>query len=211
MLGDTSKALSDWFVTIRQNIDEIESFSQDIKSGSIKTHDKLIQERDRLIESFNSNLVNIYKGFRTQFILIKLFRITAEGAEQNARESKKLVVEIRKLASEASKGVSNIRDIASAKSSEKADTFFQTRAEEHSKSAKHWFIALVVVIVVLIVSVGYILCDDILDNVPKTRHVSEMLIVIFERLLILTMLGVFIQICLKKYNLERHLEILYKN
>ena len=106
------------------------------------------------------------------------------------------------------KKISIVQDTASNVSRDQASQAFNGQVEEHKKYSKNWFRGLIASAIVLAVSILVIVCCW---EIPYNKGIEAVIFSIFKRVLLVATVGIFLRICLRKYNTERHLEITYKH
>ena len=211
---DIAGHLRSYFIHAQQTIEYIEEFAGKVGQGvSGQTANSLQDERKTLIKNMKQHESGMRGALDTQRMKIEIFDLKSLfkndpsiGKRRRVRIEEDLK-EAEELAKEAKQSASNIRDSASEMSRDQASQVFNERAKEHKKYAKIWLWSSVVsaaflVVIILCVSFG---------EISHNNGMETLVFSIFRKVLLITTAGIFLKICLRKYNTERHLEVTYKH
>ena len=210
---DTAEHLKNHFIRVQLTIKSIEDFAQKIgREDSRQTDSSLKAERKHLIDIMNGSENDMKKDLDRQKMKIEIFDLKSllkndPSIDKRRRKIEEDLKETEELAKEAKQSASNIRDSASEMSRDQASQVFNERAKEHKKYAKIWLWSSVVsaaflVVIILCVSFG---------EISHNNGMETLVFSIFRKVLLITTAGIFLKICLRKYNTERHLEVTYKH
>ena len=209
ILTSTSGNLQSYFTNLINFDENVTEFIRAFKEDNLPT-DELKSRRNGIIESYQNTDNFIVNNLEIQIVYNEIFKLKLTISEDDSisRQISELEASLKnakKLEKEFSKINTNLRDIASETGTTHASTAFDNQIREHSKASKFWFGGFIVSIFALIATVVYIVCSEFNPEIYKL--VSQVL----QKLLLLTISGAFIKICLRKYNLERHLKVVYEN
>lgn len=113
------------------------------------------------------------------------------------------VKQIQNDSSEAKKILSNLQDLSAKKGIKKGIETFDRLRDNHCKREWAWFRALIIAGITLVGSIIYILCT------MEGNNSRELIHDFIQKSLIIIPLLIFFKILLTKYNIERHLRIIY--
>lgn len=114
------------------------------------------------------------------------------------------IKELERVLGEATKVLSNVQTKAMEKGVAKAKDTFDALASTHSRLTLAWFMAFIASAGIVTWAVLHIAL-----TVTVPADVPEAIVLVFKRLLLLSVPSVFMKISLGKYNLERNLSIVY--
>ena len=202
--------LDHYFIQLRNFAVEIAKFS-DPNNQEQSIGSQLKKERNRIIQLYKDDSHFITEILRIQIIFNELFTMKSmlgpatgnkvKEINRNYKKSKQLMMKIEQASS-------NVRDSVSDVSKGKASSAFSDHIKEHKKRGNWWLGGFGVSASLLLVTVIYTV---LFWETPEITKIAMVILTIFKKLLLITTLGVAIRVCLSKYNIERHLEVTYKN
>ena len=123
--------------------------------------------------------------------------------EEDSKRAKKDLGEVEKMLVKSRDALSNI-------STGKASEAFAKRGKEHGQQKRRWFTGFIASSVALAATILWICFYGYDFKVTDGESGIAELIQFLKNFLLLGGVGVAFRVCLRKYNLERHLEIIYK-
>ena len=202
--------LEHYFNQLRNFASEVIKFSDPNYQGQ-STVSQLKEERNRIIQVYKDDLHFITETLRTQIIFNELFTMKSmlgSATENKVKEINRNYKKIEQMMTEIKQAATNVRDSVSDVSKGKASGAFSDHIKEHKKRGKWWLGGFGGSAALLLVTVIYTV---FYWETPEITEIAMVILTIFKKLLLITTLGVAIRVCLSKYNIERHLEITYKN
>ena len=198
----------------------VESKLQNIKTVS-STLDKLANarntpefpnQREKLtnqIENSASAIEKITHPLRLDLDVLDLRRVISnEDAEKRVAEQ---IEKIRRLQESAESGATKINLMLEAVRTESGDagvkvatSGFSTRRDDHRKRAHQWFLGLLAFGVGTAIAVYYAITE-----IPEPADLPAVVLFAFRRILLISAVVAGLRLCLKKYNAERNLQIVY--
>ena len=202
--------LDHYFNQLRNFAVEVINFS-DPNNQEQSTVSQLKGTRNQLTRNYKDEAYFITETLRIQIVYNELFTIKSmlgpatgnkvKEINRNYEKSKQLLMKIEQASS-------NVRDSVSNVSKGKASSAFSDHIKEHKKRGNWWLGGFGVSASLLLVTVIYTV---LFWETPEIANIPLVILTIFKKLLLITTLGVAIRVCLSKYNIERHLEVTYKN
>lgn len=164
------------------------------------------QKQIQHIESYSNNL---YTNLHPIWVEIKFLTVDValdknESLSNDAIENARMVESAKAKVDDILK---TLEDKMDEKAIEEQKANFAKRASEHSKLGCFWFIASVLAFACIVIAFWYVIFES-----PKPpSSVSEAIVIVFRRVLMITAPLMLFRICLTKYNAERNLTIIYNH
>lgn len=216
--------LSDFLAAVRRHGEALpESILEPRLSDAVKTCGKF-RELATLIDQLaagNANdaafpqqraqhtneLKNMLAELRERLLSVSHeLRIASAEQQMNASGLDEVTTDMRDRVSALEDLISKVQDVAVTKAVDSTTETFSELQKSHARREFWWFMAFIVCAATFIGTCIFVAKEGI---ELEGRWLGEIISSAIQRLLLITVPAVFMKICLNKYNLERHLRILY--